>query len=189
MVGQQLPQTNEKCYSILQCPMWLFYHHFTDLNTTKGETAWSMVQQHSWSWDHGPWFCSASKACQEALSLFLERGALLVSSFSILVSFWGVCLSAHGHIDLGLSVSTLKQLALFHQSSEMNNVVLDSEKHLHTWLGACNQMNTAKMVPILVNFALMHRSTCSDLWSLFMNNCSEVVHFACQLRIMVSWVC
>ena len=24
MVGQQLPQTNEKCYSVLQCPMWPF---------------------------------------------------------------------------------------------------------------------------------------------------------------------
>ena len=24
MVGQYLPQTNEKCYSVLQCPMWLF---------------------------------------------------------------------------------------------------------------------------------------------------------------------
>ena len=24
MIGQQLSQTNEKCYSVLQCPMWLF---------------------------------------------------------------------------------------------------------------------------------------------------------------------
>ena len=31
MVGQQLPQTNEKYYSV-RCDF--FYHHFTDLNTT-----------------------------------------------------------------------------------------------------------------------------------------------------------
>jgi hypothetical protein len=66
-----------------------------------------MVPQHSWSWGHGPWFCSASKACQEALSLFLERGALPVSSFSIPVSFWDVCLSVHGHI---LILACLSQL-------------------------------------------------------------------------------
>ena len=30
MVGQQLPQTNEKYYSVQYDP---FYHHFTDLNT------------------------------------------------------------------------------------------------------------------------------------------------------------
>ena len=24
MVGQYLPQTNEKCYNVLQCPIWLF---------------------------------------------------------------------------------------------------------------------------------------------------------------------
>jgi len=28
MIGQQLPQTNEKCYSILQCLMWLFAFFF-----------------------------------------------------------------------------------------------------------------------------------------------------------------
>jgi hypothetical protein len=28
MVGQYLPQTNEKCYSILQCPMWFFLPTF-----------------------------------------------------------------------------------------------------------------------------------------------------------------
>ena len=29
MVGQYLPQTNEKCYSVLQWPMWLFLPLFT----------------------------------------------------------------------------------------------------------------------------------------------------------------
>lgn len=86
---------------------------------------------YSWSWGHGPWFCSASKACQEALSLFLERGALLVSSFSILVSFWmSVCLSmewTHLELILAMSVSTSDStIPLVHQNSEMNNVVLDS---------------------------------------------------------------
>ena len=32
MVGQQLSQTNEKCYSVRCDP---FYHYFTDLNTGK----------------------------------------------------------------------------------------------------------------------------------------------------------
>lgn len=69
-----------------------------------------MAQQHSSlgvGVMHGPWFCSASKACQEALSLFLERGALLVSSFSIPVSFWmSVCLS----MDTSWSWPCLSQL-------------------------------------------------------------------------------
>ena len=28
MLGQQLPQTNEKCYSVLQCSLWLFLPPF-----------------------------------------------------------------------------------------------------------------------------------------------------------------
>lgn len=69
-----------------------------------------MAQQHSSlgvGVMHGPWFCSASKACQEALSLFLERGALLVSSFCNTSFLLDVCLSVHGHI---LILACLSQL-------------------------------------------------------------------------------
>ena len=36
MVGQQLPQTNEKCYSVLQCPMWPFLPPFYESKHSPG---------------------------------------------------------------------------------------------------------------------------------------------------------
>jgi len=46
MVGQQLPQTNKKYYSVLQYLMQPFYHRFTDLNTAVEEEPYVAFRTH-----------------------------------------------------------------------------------------------------------------------------------------------